>query len=366
MKPISLVAAIASALTLYSAASVAQTKITYGSWAPSSDPASLGMKAFTAEVGKQSGGKIQVVNHFDSSVVQMRTVLNGIRDSLVDAGYIAGAIYQAELPIDSMITSYASIQANPLSISAAVTDFVLNDCPECRAEVAKRGVTALAYAGTPPFYLMCKAPVTDFSQVKGKSIRAASAYLRFVRYIGATPVNTPTVEVMEAMRRGQVACLVGSIFWLQAYSLWDVVKYVVDVSMGQYNNGLVFGVNTAFWKKLNAADRAAIVGALPTLVVQAAAAGNAKAQSIRKTATEKGIVWAKPNEKMAATIQKWFAGERKNIEDFGKKKGIANAGAILDRFEASVAKWNGIVSKAGGDAAAVQAALTKEVYAKMK
>lgn len=357
--------AAAAALLVMAGAAQAETKITYGSWAPSTDPASLAMEPFMAEVTEKSGGEISFETHFDSSVVQMRTVVGGIRDGLVDAGYIAGSIYQAELPIDTMLTQYASIQANPYSISAAGSELVLTDCPECVAEVEANGVKPLAYAGTPHFYIMCKNPVNSFDDLKGKSIRAASANLRLAERIGATPVNTPTVEVLEAMQKGQVECAVGSIFWLQAYSLWDVVRYVIDMPVGQYNNGLVFGVNTGFWADLSDENKQAILSSLPTLVAKTAEIGQQAAEKVRAEAIEKGVVWGEPTPDMKQFLEEWFVSERAAVEGWGVERGIANPGAILDKYEAAVDKWNQITAETGGDTESFRQKLVEEVYSKL-
>lgn len=349
----------------FACGAMAETNIVYGSWAPSTDPASLAIDAFKAEVGERSGGSITFETHYDSSVVQMRTVLGGIGDGLVDAGYIAGSIYQAEMPIDTMITQYASIQANPYSISAASTELALTICPECVEEAAQHDVKALAYAGTPHFYLMCKNPISSFSDLESKSIRAASANLRLVERMGGVPVNTPTVEVLEAMSRGQVECAIGSVFWLQAYSLWDTVDYVLDLPVGQYNNGMVFGVNADLWSDLSDEDRVAISESLPTLVANAAANGVAKAGEVRRLSEEKGVVWGEPTDEMRQFMDEWFASERAVVQTWGENNGVPNASDILDKFEAAVKKWNGIVEAMGGDEAKVRDAIAAEIYSKL-
>ena len=364
MKSLAFGTAILTGIALAGSA-LAQTNIVYGSWAPSTDPASLGMDAFVAEVAEKSGGKITFETHYDSSVVKMRTVLGSIGDGLVDAGYIAGSIYQAELPTDTMITQWSSIQANPYSISAAVSELVLTNCPECNAEAGEHDIKALAYAGTPNFYLMCKNPISSFDDLKGKSIRAASANLRLVERMGGVPVNTPTVEVMDAMSRGQVECAIGSVFWLQAYSLWDAVEYIVDLPVGQYNNGMVFGVSQGFWDDLGDDDRAVIIDSLPTLVSTAAAIGVEKAAEVRRLSEEQGVVWAEPTPEMTALMNEWFASERAVVQKWGEEHGLPEAASILDRFEAAVTKWNGIVESTGGDKDKMREAIVSEIYSKL-
>lgn len=352
-------------LTCLAGAAHADATITYGSWAPSTDPASKAVAPFAEEVKQKTNGRVTFETHFDGTVVQMRTSIAGIRDDLVDAGYVTGSIYQAEMPIDSMLTQYASIKANPFSISGASTELVLNDCDECVAEAKKNGMVPLAYAGTPHFYLMCKNPVKSFDELKGKSIRAAGPNLRLADQMGAVPVNTPTTEVLEVMQKGQVECVIGSSFWLQAYSLWDVVRYVVDLPVGQYNNGLIFGANPDFWASLSDEDRKAIVSSLPTLVAQAAAIGTDEEAGIRKQAIEKGVVWGEPTPEMRQFLDGWFASERAAVQKWGEDHGIKDAGQILDKYEAAVAKWNKIADETGGDEQKFRDALDREVYSKM-
>ncbi len=350
---------------LASTPALADVKLTYGSWAPDTDPASIGMEAFSKEVSEASGGSVTFDNLYGGQIVQMRTVLPGIGEGLVDAGYVASAIYQAEMPIGSMITNYASIQSNPFAISAAVNEAALLNCPDCVAEDRANGLTTLAYAGTPHFYLMCKNPISSFKDLEGKSVRAASANLRLAKLMGATPVNTPTTEVLEAMSRGQVECAIGSVFWLQAYSLWDEVGYVLDLPVGQYNNGNVFAMSTEVWDGLGADDKAAIKAGLPTLVAEAAAAGVAKAKEVRAASIDKGVVWGEPTDEMRAFLDDWFKSEAQTVRALGSEKGIANADAIATALEKSVAKWNKVVEDAGGDKDAIRERMQTDIFSKL-
>lgn len=360
-----LVKSVIVALGLATSPALADVKLTYGSWAPDTDPASIGVEAFAKEVTEASGGTVTFDNLYGGQIVQMRTVLPGIGEGLVDAGYVASAIYQAEMPIGSMITNYASIQSNPYAISAAVNETALLNCDDCIAEDRANGLTTLAYAGTPHFYLMCKNPISSFRDLEGKSVRAASANLRLAKLMGATPVNTPTTEVLEAMGRGQVECAIGSVFWLQAYSLWDEVGYVLDLPVGQYNNGNVFAMSTEVWEDLDPADQAAIKAGLPTLVAEAAAAGVEKAREVREASLEKGVVWGEPTEDMRSFLDDWFESEAQTVRSLGAEKGIVNADAIATALEENVAKWNTIVEEAGGDKDAIRERMQTDIFSKL-
>lgn len=350
---------------LWAGAAQAETEIVFGSWAPSSDSASVAMKPYVDAVAKASDGGITFETHFDGSVVQMRTVLNGIRDGLVDAGAVAGSIYRAELPVDYMLTNYATITSDPYAVSAASTQLMLNDCPECKAQIERFDIVPLAYTGTAPFYLMCKDPFSSIEELKGESIRASSAFLRWVDFLEATPVNTPTVEVLEVMQRGQVKCLVGSFLWLQTYSLWDAVTYVVDLPLGQVNNGLAFGINKGVWEDLSAEEQDILVNNLPILIDAAAHDAIARQEEVRRLAEEKGIVFAEPSEEYRKAFADFQARERDIIEKAAIEAGFKSAPSVLDKFEANVKSWNAQVKSIEWDREKYRELLEREIYSKL-
>ncbi|MBO6639303.1 MAG: TRAP transporter substrate-binding protein DctP [Roseitalea sp.] len=355
--------ALACSLSLTAFGASADTTLVYGSWAPSTDPFSRAFPAFAEQVAAQSGGEIAFETHFDSSVVQMRTVLSAIDDDLVDAGYIAGSVYQAELPIESIIANYSSIESNPWALSAAMTEVLTRDCDDCATQYDRYGIVPLAYGATPHFYLMCRDAIEGFSDLEGKSIRAASGNLSFPPFIGAVPVSTPTVEVFEAMQRGQVECAMGSIFWLQSYSLWDVVDYVLDMPVGQYNNGLILAFNKDRWEDLPDAHREAISASVPAFIAEAAATGTAMAEEVRAASIERGVVWAEPSAEMRETMQAWFASKRDEVAEYGVGLGVEATPQLLEQVEAKTAEWNARVDALGSDKDAFLAALTEALEA---
>lgn len=351
--------------TLLAAPAVAGTTLTYGSWSPASDPNSIAMDAYSAEVTEATGGELQFDNLYDGTVVKIRTVLSGIQEGLVDAGYVAGTLFAQEMPIEKMLTNYASIQSSPYAITAAINEVALTDCETCDAEKAANDVRVLAYAGSPHFYLMCANPISSFSDLEGKSVRAASANLRLANRMGATPVNTPTTEVLEALQRGQVECAIGSMFWLQAYSLWDAVSYVVDFPVGQFNNGMVMTVSNDVWEDLDQSERDAMTASLPTLASEAARAGTLKATEVREESIKRGVVWGEPTEEMVAFMNEWFLEERALVENLAVEEGVPNAAEILDKLEASVARWNAAVDETGGDHDALKAMMAEQIFDKL-
>ena len=331
----------AGALAASATVAEAETKLTYGSWAPATHPNSLAFENFAETVSKATEGEVTFEASYDGSVVQWRTALSSVRDLVVDAAAIPG-VFSPELPIDAMITNYAAINSNQYALSGAVTELVLNECESCRAEVAANGVVPLAYTGDPHFYLMCRKPISSLDDLKGKSVRAASAFQRFVNHIGGTPVSTPTVEVLEVMQRGQVECVVGGAFWLRTYSLWDVVEFVVDMPLGQYNNGLTLGVNSQVWENIGADGQEAILKALPVLIETSGDEYTKLVDDVRAESKAHGVAWVEPTQEMVESFKAWQATERASVEAWAAEKGIEGAPPILNAFEALVTKWNAL------------------------
>lgn len=354
---------VAAAAAVIATSATADTNIVYGSWASSTDPASLAMESFTAEVAERSDGAVSFETHFDSAIFNLRTAMAGISDGLVDAGFMAGSVYQAELPIEAMAALYSTLEANPWSMSGAITEFMIADCDDCASQYDDQGIVPMAYATTPHFYLMCADPIESFEDLEGASIRASSGNLSFPAMVGGTAVSIPATEVYEALQRGQVDCLVGSVFWLEAFGLWDVVEYVLDLPFGQWNNPLVFAMNADAWADIPEEERAAIAEAMPTLIAEAARIGVAKADEVRAESIERGVNWAEPTDAMRTILDEWFEEKRTEVENWGTENGVANSGELLDQLEGLLAKWNGLVEGLDGDVAAYRQMLVDEIYA---
>lgn len=344
----------------------AQTKIVLGGTMPTQGPDSRAVTAFIQRVEAQSKGQIKFDASFDGQVVNFRTSLGGVKDGLVDAIQLYPAFYLSELKIANTFVDLGLYATDSWAQAAAVSETVLLNCPQCDAEFARYKVKPLAFAGSAPFMLICKAPVTSPADLKAKSIRAVSANQGLVKALGANPVATSPAEVYEAMQRGQVDCVFSPLDWMKAYGLVDVAKFVVDTPLTHDGSRVPVAINTDVWKKLKPEDKQIILRNLPFLSAEATAGNIADGKDARDLGASKGIKYGSGGVDYVALVASYRKGELDRVTRDATARGVENAGPLVAAYTASIKKWQKIVDDSAGDRAKYEAALWQEIYSKLK
>jgi TRAP-type transport system periplasmic protein len=190
--------------------------------------------------------------------------------------------------------------------------------------------------------------------------------------MGATPVNITSPEIYEALQRGQVDCVMGPQPWLLSYSLWDMVKYVSAAKLGTYHGTNMLNINVDVWKKLDDAEKKAMVDNLAEAVADMARAYEDDDISIREEAEQKGIEWIDVDSSFTQAVEAFREKDMPRIVDLAKSRGVKNPEPNIALFRDNIAKWEKIVADIGegewGDAewTKYQAAIQAEVYDKVE
>jgi len=353
-------------LAAASVGAAAQSKFVYGAAVPSRSPEAAALNKYFDSVEQATGGRLKIERTFDGAVVGARATLPGVRDALVDATFIYDTFFTTELKSTMVLTDLAMLAANPLAQAGATNETILLNCPQCDADFARIRVRPIAYNGVSPFELMCRNPVNSLADLKGKSVRAASAFGLMARAAGAVPVSTVPAEVFEAMQRGQVECAVAGGVWLRSYSLWDVAKHVVDLPLGQYNSSLFFAANANSWKALGPEHRQALVDRLPFLVAEATFNHVTESSRIRAEAQARNVKFTAPSDDFRSFIEGHRKGEIARAISDARAKGIDKPEQLVETFVRMLAKWEKIVAEIGGDRAKYEDALRREIFSKVR
>jgi len=344
----------------------AQAKFVYGSPAPSKGPEARAIIQYFDQVEKATGGTLKIERTFDGQVVQARATLPGVRDALVDGSFIYDTFFTTELKSSMVITDLAMISGHPLALAGALNEVFLLNCPQCDADFSRVKVRPIAYNGVAPFYLLSRTPINSLKDVKGKSIRAASAFAVFSKAMGATPVSTVPAEVYEAMQRGAIDGAITGGVWLRSYNLWDVAKFVVDLPLGQYNSSLLFAANVNSWKSLSAAHKKAMVDQLPFLVAEATSNHISETKEILEEAGKKGVKIVPASGDFKSFVENYRKGEPQRAANDAKGKGVEKADILVKAFIEKLAKWEKIVAEVGDNRPKYEEALRAEIFSRMK
>lgn len=369
MKRLARLAAMAVALAIGCSSAFAQGKpLAYSSYLPPTHPSNnYGLAPYFKAVEQVTKGSLKIELHPGGVLIGGKGTVSGIRDGLVDGGFIVSLYAQNEIPINTMLSDLAFLAQDPMVTMGAVNETVLLGCPECLQEYKKYKTVYMGAYSTTPYRMMCKKPVQSLADLKGMKMRAAgTVYSRWANAIGGVPVNIPNAEAYEALERGQLDCVIGAAGWLQTLSLWDLTKNVIDLPMGAYFGGALVAFNESSWSKIKPEDRAVLAKLLPTMLANLAVGYQKDDDDVFAQAKAKGVVVRKADPALSDLLARYTADELRNAAEAAKKRGVKNPDPVIQKFMANLKKWDAIVKKIGHDRARFEDALRTEIYDKVK
>lgn len=356
------------ALAAVSFSAAAQQTLSYSNYLPpthATNRYALGPLFKTVE--QETKGNLKFQLHAGGAMVGGKGTISAIRDNLVDGGFIVSLYHQNEIPLNTAITDLAFLAGNPLAAMGAVNETVLLDCPECLKEYRKYKVMYMGTYATTPYQMMCKKPVQSLDDLKGLKMRAAgTVYGRWATRIGGVPVNITNAESYEAIERGQLDCMIGSVAWLQTLSLWDLTKNVIDLPMGAYLGGAFVAFNENSWKKVKEADRAVFVKHLPAAMARLAVGYVKDDEDVAAQAKSKGVHIRKPDAALLKVLENYRQEEIGNAIEAARKRGVKDPEPTIQAFLKNLKKWEGLVAEFGNDEVKFEQALRNEIYNKVK
>ena len=155
---------------------VSAKEFVYGSWvSPKHGTNTAGLMPFFKELEKESGGAIKWKLLAGGQVVGARTTLPGIRDKLVDAGFLVQVFNRRDLKANNTVFDMQAFGDDPVAVGGAATETIMLDCPACQREYKKYNTVYLAGFGITPFHMMCRDDLRRVEQFEGKKIRAVTS-----------------------------------------------------------------------------------------------------------------------------------------------------------------------------------------------
>ena len=237
--------------------------------------------------------------------------------------------------------------------------------------LAQWDAAGIVYGGgysTPPYNMMCSAPIKSLEDLKGKRLRTAGAALsRWAESVGAVPVNVPSSEMYQGVEKGSLDCAVNVASDLKSRSLWDVAKHTTMAPLGIYYSGPMWGYNKDFWAGLSAEDKALLFAISAQSLADLYVGYNAAIDEALKEAGEHGVTVYQPSEDILASITTFADGNLSNVYDTAREKyGIADPEALIGRFDATVKKWDSLFADVDRkDADAIAAIIKANLYDKI-
>lgn len=311
---------------------------------PPGSGAEFGVKAFSEELKTRTNGELNV-RIFPPSLLDLKQTFGGMRDGVVDGGYLVLNYFPSDLPEAMLPIELAMLGKNPYAMAGAMSEYIVT-CEPCVAERLKNNQVPLGNASTGAYAILGTSPMTTEAELQGKKLRAAGgAWSRWAAAMGAVGVSLSGNEIFEAVSQGTIDGAMNAPSELTSIRLIDVATDVTTNMPGGTVHGLdVMSVNRDFWKSLSNEERRAYL--------DAAALGNAAttwkfvtdvADNL-KMAKEKGINVHEASPEMLAKSAAVIEADLANIAKIATEThGIQDAEAKIAHFKELVAKWEGLL-----------------------
>ncbi|WP_417626521.1 C4-dicarboxylate TRAP transporter substrate-binding protein [Pararhodobacter aggregans] len=342
----------------------AETDVLYGSFAPATSAFSTGyLQPWIDAITTATDGSVQFNYVPGGGVVDMRTAVSGIRDGVVDGAFYVTVSYASDLPVLFMLSELIGLGQSNAARLGAFNEFVIEDCPECQAELAGWNQQFLGGYSLGDYYLFCTRAVTTPEDFNGLRIRAIPPYSRLFGAVGdVVPVTVSLTESYEALQRGQVDCHAGPASTYVTYSFIDIADHVVELSSGASFGGSVFAFSRDKWAEFTPEERQAILRATAEATAHGAIAYAQEDAAALEAARAQGSIVAPVDDAVQAALAGWIAENGTGAAQRAAERGVTDAQDIVDRFLPYIDRWNALLPR-DEDEAAIAEVLWTEIYA---
>lgn len=354
--------ALAAALATGASVQAADVNVTYAAYGPpSSSNVEFGIIPFLETAKAMSEGTIEYTLHSGGSLLGAKAMLGGMKDGVVDGGQVLAVYYPAELPLSNLAMALAPmLRSGGPALAAAITDYILTECPGCKAEMEANNIMFLGSYSTTSYSLLCTKPIDTLESLAGLKVRVPGDFSYLASYLGMTPVNMGIGETYESLQRGALDCTLAPVGWLKQFSLGEVAKNVLDVSYGVSYGGPIISLTKSFWDGLDDTQKTAFQTGAAIGIFRAANGYIASDAEVLADASGYSIV--EPGEALLAKLGEFNPYFNEVLISRAKENGIADADAIVSGFRETLDMWTAAMEDIGDDEDAFVQKMMDEVY----
>lgn len=349
-------------------AAMAETTLNASIWFPETQPLTrYGYQEWAKKVEKASGGDLKIKVFTDTTLLPVVAHLSGLRDGIADITYHAGTYTPADLPEDNVLAVLGISLDDPILTTFAVADFYIND-PAMQALWKRQKIVFLGAYASVPYNLICRKKVAQLSDLKGLKLRTPGpVHAEWAKSVGATPVNVPSSEMFTGLDKGQIDCAVMGANELKTRSLWDVAKHINMANLGPYFAGWEWAMNGNTWKSLNEKQRRILLDTIAESTVETEIAYVKAGDEAVQESSKHGVTVYQPTDDIKQSILSFHEHARAMALKEGTERfKLKDSEGLINRFEATLKKWDKLLAGVDKtDAAALTKLLKENLYDKV-
>jgi TRAP-type C4-dicarboxylate transport system substrate-binding protein len=332
----------------------------------------LALDPYFNGVEKASKGKIKFKVYSGGVLLKAAETLRGISNLTVETGGITTTYFPAYLPRVNLLSDVLLMTDDAAATCATSTELLLNYPQFFDEEFKKNNLYLLGglYA-TRPYRILSNTPIRTLSDIEGKKVRAAGAlWSRLARKLNAVGVQMPISEAYEALQRGTLDAVFGSVDFLNSYSIWEVAKYVTEIPVGCYCGTCGFSVNRTWWDNLPRVAKQILLenmASIPAGITITAYCD--REDKTRALAPSHGVQFIEPADDLKEALDQIKKDEKEEAIQSGIKRGIDKnvSKAIVESYLSTYNKWKEISeNRIKDDVKILTNLLDEKVYNKLK
>ncbi len=366
-RTLSAVAGAAMALPLL-ASQASAVEYVFGAWPPAGEYLNrVALPKAFAEIAKETNNAITWKLVPGGQLADPKATYQAVQDGLMHGG-LAISTYVPNL-VPSLNTIYSTIvfSDDVVASTGAALEVLTLECPSCTEEFKKLNMVALSGWTSSPYYLACREPIKNLTDLKGKRVRGTGGNADFMQALGAVPVAATLVEAVGLLQRGGIDCQFGVHSWLKIFGYADVAKHVTSTPLGLTGPAINIW-NREMWNKFSPEQKKIHLKQM-SYVSAALSIGQfvqENEQIFNEIKQTKGVQSVQGDDKgFLEAAKKYEETQRvKNIAD-AKKFGVQNPEAILASLEKAQTKWKGLSKDIGRDIDKFAVAIQREIYDKI-
>ncbi|WP_373086602.1 C4-dicarboxylate TRAP transporter substrate-binding protein [Sneathiella sp.] len=342
-------------------------KIIYASYVPLKHPTNITLEKFFSKIEKDSGGSIEFDRQFGSVLLGAKDIPSGVRDGLADSGYMLGIFVPSEMPVDNYIGDFSMLNDDPLAITGALNELVIQNCPQCTNEYEND--FKVKYLGTyalTPYLLQCKEERKNLEDFKNVKVRGFSSIAEMIKEMGGIPVGVTTSEMYEALDRGVIDCTAHMLASQKSFSLGEVAKYTILDPLGGFMGGSMLNMRLEKWAELSPEQRQIIINNLPSVIAETTFSYVHSDGEVQKEMEAKGNKFYHADKEMVSFINNFRKDYIDNrIVAKGKERGVKDPEKIKASIIRLKAEWTKLLDERGRDEETFAELLKERIYSKM-
>jgi TRAP-type transport system periplasmic protein len=333
---------VAAGLMWSAGPAAAQKTYTYGQWLPPKHNVNLyGLTPMIKELGAKVPWKLVTGGQLFSA----KSTLKSIGNRTAEAGLVVPSYSRTSLKHAYIIADMLMLGENELVMNAAALETYFFDCPTCLQDYKRNGTIYISGYGVGGYSLLCRQDVRKMSDAKGLKMRTTGALGRWARAIGGTPISMTMGDVPEAIKRGQIDCIIGPVAWLKSYPIADSIKSILNFNFGSYSGlGLVV-MNRKAWDEYSDDQKRRMWAVQPTTTARSMIDGYV-GDDLRSRALAKkmGIPISPADPDIIATWKKHKKSEIATVIRNAKKLKVKDPEKIVNAMLKNIDKWTKIIN----------------------